>query len=41
MRQLGRNLDVRDIDCMIKEEDLNMDGRISFHEFLTILNCPD
>ena len=41
MRQLGQNLDVRGINCMIKEEDLDMDGRISFQELITILNCPD
>ena len=41
MQQLGQNLDASDIECMIKEADLDLDGRISFQEFRTILKSPD
>ena len=41
MQQLGQNLDASDIECMIKEADLDLDGRISFQEFKTILKSPD
>ena len=41
MQQLGQNLDASDIECMIKEADLDLDGRISFPEFKTILKSPD
>ena len=41
MFRLGQELDASDIECMIKEADLDLDGRISFQEFKTILKSPD
>lgn len=41
MHRLGQKVDASEIDCMIKEADLDLDGRISFQEFKTILKSPD
>ena len=41
MLRLGQNLGAHDIECMIKEADLDLDGKISFQEFKTILKSPD
>ena len=41
MLRLGQNLDASDIASMIKEADLDMDGKISFQEFKMILKSPD
>jgi len=41
MFRLGQELDASDIECMIKEADLDLDGRISFQEFKMILKSPD
>ena len=41
MIKLGQKLNASDIECMIKEADLDLDGKISFQEFKTILRSPD
>ena len=41
MNQLGQKLNASDIECMIKEADLDLDGKISFQEFKTILTSPE
>ena len=41
MHRLGQKVDSNDIDSMIKEADLDRDGKISFQEFKTILKSPD
>lgn len=41
MKKLGQDLDASDIESMIKEADLDLDGRISFQEFKIILKSPD
>ena len=41
MLRLGQKLDANDIECMMKEADFDLDGKISFQEFKTILKSPD
>ena len=41
MNQLGQKLNASDIESMIKEADLDLDGKISFQEFKTILTSPE